>query len=298
MKVGIVGLGAMGAAIARRLEDSEHELGVWNRSPAATEEFAGRGVEVADSPRGLLENVDACISMLADGTAVEAVGEELCAVAAADPPRTWIEMSTIEVAASARIAGRAAAAGLEYLRAPVSGNPTVVAAGNLTIIASGPEQTLERMRPLLAAVGPNLFHVGEAEQARALKLVLALMISASNQMLAEALTMGEANGLDRAQMLEVMSASAVGSPFVKYKAGPLAADDYTTTFSAALLAKDLDLVLDCANTAGVPLPGTAVTRQVVQSCISAGMGELDMSAILPLLRRDAGLTDSLPEAPR
>jgi 3-hydroxyisobutyrate dehydrogenase-like beta-hydroxyacid dehydrogenase len=298
MRVGVVGLGSMGAAIARRLEPTEHELTVWNRSPAPCEEFAGRGVAVAASPGELIAGVDACISMLSNGPAVEAVGEQLIAAVPAGEPRTWIEMSTIDVATSARIAARAAAAGLGYLRAPVSGNPTVVAAGNLTIVASGPEETLERVRPLLADVGPNLFHVGEAEQARAMKLALNLMIAASTQMLAEALVMGEANGLDRAAMLEVMSASVVGSPFVKYKAQPLIEDDYASTFSAALLAKDLDLIIDCANSAGVPLPATAVVRQTVQSCISSGMGELDLSALVPLLRREAGLTTELPEAPR
>jgi 3-hydroxyisobutyrate dehydrogenase-like beta-hydroxyacid dehydrogenase len=298
MRVGVIGLGSMGAAIARRLEPTEHELTVWNRSPEPREEFAARGVAVAASPAELLESVDVCLSTLADGRAVEAVGEQLCAAVPAGERRTWVEMSTIDLAASARIAERAAAAGLDYLRAPVSGNPTVVAAGNLTIVASGPTAVLERVRPVLDAVGPNLFHVGEAEEARAMKLALNLMIAASTQMLAEALVLGEANGLDRATMLEVMSASAVGSPFVKYKAQPLVDDDYTSTFSARLLAKDLDLIIECANGAGVPLPATAAVRQTVQSCISAGMGELDLSALVPLLRRDAGLPGELPEPPR
>jgi len=296
MRVGIVGLGAMGAAIARRLEASEHELVVWNRSPAPCEEFAGRGVAVAESPRSLLEAVDACVTMLSDGAAVEEIGAELCAVPASEAPRTWIEMSTIDVAASARVAERASAAGLDYLRAPVSGNPVVVAAGNLTIVASGPEAALERVRGALTAIGPNLFYLGEGEQARVMKLVLNLMIAASNQMLAEALVVGEANGLGREQMLEVMSASAAGSPFVKYKAGPLVADDYSPTFSAALLAKDLGLVVECATAAGAPVPATEVARRIADGCVEAGLGELDMSVVLPLLRREAGLADSLPEA--
>ncbi|MFN8164559.1 MAG: NAD(P)-dependent oxidoreductase [Solirubrobacterales bacterium] len=298
MRVGIIGLGAMGAAIARRLEQNEeHELVVWNRSAGRAEEFSRRGIAVADSPADLLSRVDACVSSLPDGAAVEQVAEQLCAVEATDPPRTWIEMSTIDVAASERIAARAEAAGLDYLRAPVSGNPTVVAAGNLTIVSSGPEAALERVRPLLGAIGPNLFHVGPAEHARVMKLALNLMISATNQMLAEALALGEANGLRRAQMLEIISASAVGSPFVKYKAGPLAEDDYTSTFSAALMAKDLDLILACAADGGVPVPATEAGRQVIQDCLDAGLGELDLSVVLPLLRRQAGLADALPDPP-
>jgi len=297
MRVGVLGLGSMGAAIARRLEPTEHELSVWNRSPQPSEEFAGRSVAVAGSPAELLEASDVCLSTLADGSAVEAVGEQLCDAVPGGEPRTWVEMSTIDVATSARIAERTAAAGLGYLRAPVSGNPTVVAAGNLTIITSGSREVLDRARPVLADVGPNLFHVGEAEEARTMKLALNLMLAASTQMLAEALVMGEASGLERATMLEVMQASAVGSPFVQYKAGPLIEDDYTSTFSARLLAKDLDLIIASANGSGVPLPATAAVRQSVQSCISAGMGELDLSALVPLLRRDAGLPGDLPEAP-
>ncbi len=298
MRAGIIGLGAMGAAIARRLEESgDHELVVWNRSPGPREEFEARGVTVASSPEQLLEGVEACVTTLPNGEIVEQIGEQLCAVPASDPPRVWIEMSTIDVPASERAAERAAAAGLDYLRAPVSGNPTVVAAGNLTIVTSGPEPALQRVRPLLGAIGPNLFHVGDAEQARVMKLVLNLMIAATNQMLAEALVTGEANGLDREQMLEVMSASAVGSPFVKYKAGPLVADDYSPTFSTELLAKDLGLVVECAAGAGVPVPAIEAARGIVERCLEEGLGELDMSVVVPLLRREAGLTDSLPEGP-
>lgn len=296
MKVGIAGIGAMGAAIARRIEESKHELTVWNRSPGPCEEFAARGVAVADSPRELAEAAELVITMLADGGAVEAVAAALCEAPATDPARVWVEMSTIDAPRSAELAGRAAGVGLAYLRAPVSGNPSVVAAGNLTIIASGEEETLERAKPVLAAIGPNLFHVGAGEQARTMKLALNLMIAATNQMLAEALALGEASGLERGKMLEVMSASAVGSPFLKYKAEALAADDYTTTFSVRLLAKDLDLIIAGANAEGVPLPAAAATRQSVQSAISAGLGELDLSAMLPLLRRDAGLPGDLPGA--
>jgi len=296
MKVGIVGLGSMGAAMARRLEQSEHELRVWNRSPAPRAEFEGRGVAVAGSPRELLEWSEVCVTILADGRAVSAVAADFFAApVAADP--VWVEMSTIGPAASAELAERAAAAGVGYLRAPVSGNAGVVAAGNLTVIASGPEEALERARPALLAIGPNLFHVGAGEQARTMKLALNLMLAATMQVIAEALAMGEAADLDRAQMLEVMGSSALGSPFVKYKTEALIADDYTSTFSARLLAKDLDLIVEAANGDGVPVPLAAQVRQVVQSCIGAGMGELDLSALVPLALRDAGLVDGLPEAP-
>src|SRR5690349_16807631 len=101
MKVGIVGLGSMGAAMARRLEDSEHELRVWNRSTTRSEEFAERGIEVSPSPRALLEWADVCVTILADGAALATVADDLFASPLDGDGTTWVEMSTIDPASSA-----------------------------------------------------------------------------------------------------------------------------------------------------------------------------------------------------
>jgi 3-hydroxyisobutyrate dehydrogenase-like beta-hydroxyacid dehydrogenase len=297
MKVAVLGLGAMGAAIARRLEAADLELAVYNRSADPTREFGERGVRVEATPAGAAAGADVAITMLADGPAVEAVllGEEgVLSDGTSAAPDIVVDMSTIDVAASQRIAARAAALGIGYLRAPVSGNPGVVAAGNLTILVSGNEQALERARGALSAIGPTLLYLGEGEQARVMKLALNLMVGGVTQLLAEALVMGEANGLDREQMLDVIAASAVGSPLVKYKAGPLVAEDYSSTFSAKLMHKDLRLVVECANGAGVPVPVTATVQQLIQACIGSGMGDLDFSVLVPRLQREAGLVAALP----
>jgi 3-hydroxyisobutyrate dehydrogenase-like beta-hydroxyacid dehydrogenase len=296
MKVALLGLGAMGAAIARRLEAADDvELTVYNRSPAPLVEFRERGVATAPTPRAAAASADVAISMLADGGAVEAValGEDGALGAS---PGALIDMSTIDIATSLRVAERAAAAGVAYLRAPVSGNPTVVAAGNLTILVSGDARAYERTRGVLEAIGPTLFYLGDAEQARVMKLALNLMVAGTTELLAEALVLGEASGLQRAQMLDVIGASAVGSPFVKYKSGPLAAEDFTSTFSARLMHKDLRLVSGSADVAGVPLPVTALVQELVQACIGAGMGELDFSVLVPRLEREAGRRETLPHA--
>src|SRR5262249_57639335 len=131
--------------------------------------------------------------------------------------------------AAAEVARLAGAGGIGFLRAPVSGNPTVVRAGTLTIMASGDRAVFERTEPLLRDIGPNIFYVGGGEQARVLKLALNMMIAATAELMAEAVVFGEANGLERAAMLEVMGARAAGSPFVRDEAGPLGARGYTTT---------------------------------------------------------------------
>jgi 3-hydroxyisobutyrate dehydrogenase-like beta-hydroxyacid dehydrogenase len=298
MRVAVLGLGAMGAAIARRLEAADVELAVYNRSPAPAQEFEARGVRVGSTPQDAAAGADIAISMLADGPAVEAVllGDGGALAAEAAPPGTVIDMSTIDVAASERIAARARDLGVAYLRAPVSGNPGVVAAGNLTILVSGDEQAFETARQVLSAIGPTLFHLGDGEEARVMKLALNLMVGGTTQLLAEALVMGEAHGLARDRILEVIGASAVGSPLVKYKSGPLVAEDYTSTFSARLMHKDLRLVVECANGAGVPVPVTAIVQQLIQACVGSGMGELDFAVLVPRLQREAGQATSLPAA--
>jgi 3-hydroxyisobutyrate dehydrogenase-like beta-hydroxyacid dehydrogenase len=157
-------------------------------------------------------------------------------------------------------------------------------------MVSGDEQVFRRMEALLRDIGANVFHVGSGEEARILKLALNLLIAGNAQLIAEALVLGEAHGLDRARMLEVMGASAVGSPFVKYKTAALVQDDYTATFTSRAMWKDLSLALAAAHETHTPLPVTATVQQLVEGCLGSGWGELDLMALLPRLRREAGLS--------
>jgi 3-hydroxyisobutyrate dehydrogenase-like beta-hydroxyacid dehydrogenase len=199
-----------------------------------------------------------------------------------------VDMSTVSVEASRRVAEAAEARGVAYLRAPVTGNPSVVQAGRLGIMVSGDASAFARVEELLRAIGPNVFYLGPGEESRVMKLALQVLIAGTAQLMAEAIVLGEANGLDRARVLEVMGESAVGSPFVKYKTAAVVAGDYSTTFSSAMMYKDLALVLDCGNAAGVPLPVTACVQQLVRGCMSSGMADLDLMALLPRLEREAG----------
>jgi 3-hydroxyisobutyrate dehydrogenase-like beta-hydroxyacid dehydrogenase len=231
------------------------------------------------------------VTMVLDDAALEAVTEELFRAPGAGA--VLVDMSTVSPAASRRVAEAAAAAGVAYLRAPVSGNPSVVAAGNLGIMVSGDEEAFAGTEALLRDIGPNVFYVGPGEEARVLKLALNLMIAGNAQLIAEALVLGEANGLDRSKMLEVMGVSAAGSPFVKYKSAALVEDDYNATFTSYAMWKDLTMALAAAHEAHAPLPVTATIQQLVEGCIGSGWGELDLMTLLPRLRREAGLEPGL-----
>ncbi len=282
LTVGLIGLGNMGTAIAERVLDAGYELVVYNRTPEKADALGARGAAVAKTSADLVEQVDVVLTSLADDEALEAVAANV--VAAARPGTVLVDMSTVSPAASTRVASLAEAASVAYLRAPVSGNPTVVRAGNLSFIVSGARETFERVEPVIRAIGPTVHHVGDGEQARIVKLAINLMVAGLAQLMSEALVLGEAAGVSRAALLDVMGSSAVGAPFVKYKTEPLLREDFSATFTTALMEKDIDLVLDAAAEAGVELPVAREMKTLLRAAIDAGYADDDFIALFLHLR--------------
>ena len=271
----------MGTAFAERLLDAGYGLVVMNRTPAKAAPLEARGAAVAGGYADLAESVDVVLTSLADDDALDEVAAAL--LAEAKPGTVLVDTSTVSPAVSARVSSRAEAASVSYVRAPVSGNPTVVRAGNLSFIVSGPSETLDRVEPILLAIGPTVYRVGDAEEARVVKLAVNLMIGGLAQLMAEALVLGEASGVSRAALLEVMGGSAAGAPFVRYKTDALLEDDYSATFTTALMGKDLDLILDAAGDAGVELPVATGLQAIVRAAIEAGYADDDFMALFPFL---------------
>jgi 3-hydroxyisobutyrate dehydrogenase-like beta-hydroxyacid dehydrogenase len=276
----------MGTAMAERLLDAGYELLVYNRTPEKAGALAERRAAVAKTVAELVEEVDVVLTSLANDEAFEDVAASV--VAAARPGTVFVDTSTVSPAVSARVASLAETASVRYLRAPVSGNPTVVRAGNLSFIVSGEQETLVHIEPVLRAIGPTIHHVGEAEQARVVKLAINLMIAGLAQLMSEALVLGEAAGVSRASLLEGMGNSAVGAPFVKYKTEPLLRDDFSATFTTALMEKDVDLVLAVAEEVGVELPLAGELKALLLSAIEAGYAEDDFMSLFAHLRSASG----------
>jgi 3-hydroxyisobutyrate dehydrogenase len=280
--VGLIGLGNMGTAFAERLLDGGHDLLVYNRTAAKAEPLVARGAAVADSAAELAERVDVVLTSLPNDEVLESVAEEV--VGAMGPGRVLVDLSTVSPATSARVAGLADEASVDYLRAPVSGNPTVVRAGNLSVIVSGPRETLDRVEAVITTIGPTVHYVGEGEQARIVKLALNLMIAGLAELMSEALVLAEASDVSRKDLLETMASSAVGAPFVKYKTEPLLRDDFSATFTTALMEKDIDLVLDVAKQAGVELPVADELKSLLRATAEAGYADDDFMALYLRLR--------------
>jgi 3-hydroxyisobutyrate dehydrogenase-like beta-hydroxyacid dehydrogenase len=277
----------MGTAIAERLLDGGYELIVSNRTPGRSEALEARGAVVAPSPEELAARVDVVLTSLADDGAFEAIATRV--VDAARPGAVLVDVSTVSADSSARVAAHAEERSVRYLRAPVSGNPAVVRAGNLTFIVSGDRATLDELEPVLLAIGPTIHYVGEDERARVVKLAINLMIAVLAQAMSEALVFGETAGVSRAALLEVMGSSAVGAPFVKYKTDALLRDDYSATFTTALMEKDIDLVLDAADDGGVELPLALEMKRQLRAASEAGYADDDFIALFQHLRRASGL---------
>ena len=286
LTVGLIGLGNMGTAFAERLLDGGYDLLVYNRTAAKAEPLAARGATVTDTAAKVAERVDVVLTSLPNDEAFESVAEEV--VAALEPGRVLVDLSTVSPGVSARVAGLADEAAVDYLRAPVSGNPTVVRSGNLSIIVSGPRETLDRVEPILEAIGPTVQYVGAGEQARIVKLALNLMVAGLAQLMSEALVLAEASDVSRQDLLETMGSSAVGAPFVKYKTEPLLHDDYSATFTTALMEKDIDLILEAAKHAGLELPVAQELKSLLRATAEAGYADDDFMALY-LRQRSASL---------
>ena len=280
--MGLIGLGNMGTAFAERVLEAGYPLVVHNRTPAKADALGARGATAVDTPAELAEAVDVVLTSLADDEALEQVAEQV--LAAARPGTVLVDLSTVSPTASARVAALADEASVDYLRSPVSGNPTVVRAGNLSLIVSGPREALERVEEVLLAIGPSIHYVGDGEQARVVKLAINLMIAGLAELMSEALVVGEAAGVSREALLEVMGGSAAGAPFVNYKTEPLLRDDFSATFTTALMEKDIDLVLDVAGRADVDLPLGRHLKELLHAAVEAGYADDDFMALYLHLR--------------
>ncbi|MBO0703548.1 MAG: NAD(P)-dependent oxidoreductase, partial [Candidatus Dormibacteraeota bacterium] len=209
-------------------------------------------------------------------------------LAGAHPGLVCVDMSTVSPDASARVAAACEAAQVAFLRAPVSGGPSLAAVGQLGALVSGPPETRDRLQGLLNTLAQNVFYLGEREEARVMKLALNMMIGTTVVGLGEALVLGESWGLDWQRMLDVFTESAVASPFLKYKAPLLSRREFPPAFSTGLLAKDLRLAVDLARQSGSHVAVTDRALEVVEQAIGGGLGEADAVSVVLLLEQLAG----------
>jgi 3-hydroxyisobutyrate dehydrogenase-like beta-hydroxyacid dehydrogenase len=207
------------------------------------------------------------------------------------PKAVLIETSTVSAEASAEVAAAAQARGLAYLRAPVSGNASIVHTGALSCFVSGQKDAFDSAKPLFSAFTRAQTYLGPSEEARYAKLAVNLMIAVSAAMMAESLALARKGGIAWQDILNVLDDSAVASPMVKYKTAPLRTRDFESTFSCKQMAKDLDLILGAGHAIGVPLQLAAQVRETYGALVAQGDGDTDFIATVKHLERLSGLDE-------
>jgi 3-hydroxyisobutyrate dehydrogenase-like beta-hydroxyacid dehydrogenase len=297
-RLGWVGTGRMGYGLVTRLLEAGCDVAVYNRTRAKAEPLAELGATVVDSPSELAER-EIVFTVVAGSDDFKQVvaGPEGLLSSRDTSPRIVVDSTTVSPDASAEVRSQGAERGVELLAAPVSGNPSVVAAGLLTFVVSGSRDAYDEVEPYLGLLGAGATYVGEGERARLAKICHNLLLGVVAQSLAEIVVLAEKGGIARADLLEFINHSVMGSMFTRYKTPAYVKLDYSPTFTPVLLRKDLDLGFELARELEVPMPVAAAAREMIQAVIGQGHTEEDFAKLLDLQAQASGLQIAPEDAP-
>jgi 3-hydroxyisobutyrate dehydrogenase len=284
--IAFLGLGIMGSGMARRLLTNGFPVTAFNRNAEKTKPFAAEGAGVAGSPRDAAAKADVVISMVADDEASRAMWlGERGAFAGVKAGTVCIECSTVTVDVIREYAALAKEKKCDFLDCPVTGSKMHAAAGELNFLVGGESATLEKVRPVLAAMSKTITLLGPSGSGALVKLINNFVCGVQVAALAEALVMIERSGLDRGKSLEVLTNGAPGSPLVKMVSARMTAPDYTPNFMLKLMAKDLRYAILEGKNNSVELETAATALKRFQTAIDANLGDKDMAAVVEMLRR-------------
>jgi 3-hydroxyisobutyrate dehydrogenase-like beta-hydroxyacid dehydrogenase len=289
-EVGYVGLGVMGSAIVRRLLAAEHDVTVWNRTRDKAEPMLAAGARWADSPREVAEQSEVVFTMVTNTAAVRAVTEGPDGVIAGlASGKVYIDMSTASPANTRDLAARVAEAGAQMLDAPVSGTSITVDQGRASVMVGGDAETFERVKPILDAIGPKVFHLGPSGSAVAIKIGINLSLAVQMLAFSEGVLLAEKSGIPRERAVEVMLASVIASPMVAYRGPLVLGHPDEVWFDCHMMQKDLNLALELGRELEVPLPTTAVTNELLTAANGMGIGDRDFAALFDVLAAMSGV---------
>jgi 3-hydroxyisobutyrate dehydrogenase/2-hydroxy-3-oxopropionate reductase len=276
----------MGHAMATNVAKAGHDVTVWNRTPGKPVEGARTAATPAEATRGV-EVVWMCVS---DTEAVESVlfGPDGVQSSLAEG-MIIADSSTISPTATVKFAQRVRSKGCDYVDAPMTGSKAGAQNGTLVFIVGGEEATIERLKPLFAAMGKKIFRMGETSKGQATKLAMNLQIALIYEGFAEALTLATKLGVDAEKLVSLIEATMVRSGVVEYKAPFVLQRDFTPNFPLRLMHKDIRLTLEAAKEARVKLPALETVEEVYEMATEEGSQDLDYAATLTLLEKWAGV---------
>ncbi len=290
MRVGFVGLGTMGGAMAANAARAGFEVSAWNRTPGRAGELGDLGVKLRESPAAVATASEAVITIVSDTPDVESVLFGPDGVAAgATPGSLVIDMSTISPSATRDFAARLAQTDVAMLDAPVSGGSEGAKKGTLSIFVGGEAGDLERARPVLQSLGTTITHVGPIGAGQAVKAVNQVILAGTYLGVAEGIVLALKSGLDVDQVVAALSGGAAQSWVLSNRSGRMKDNDYPLGFKVALHRKDLGIALGMARELGASLPVSALCEAIEAGLMGQGHADDDMSAVARAIRGLSGL---------
>lgn len=284
VKMGFLGLGIMGTAMSRNCLRAGHDLMVWNRSPEPAQAMTAHGAKVASTPAEAAAYGDVVIVMLTGPEACEVVlfGPQ-GAAKSLSPGKVVVNMSTIAPAYARDAAARVRQTGADYVDAPVSGSKKPAEDGTLVILAGGREETIAAVEPVLLAMGKKVTRCGEVGLGSTMKITVNVLLGVMAEGLAETLHLGEALGLNRNALLDVILAGPMANDLFRLKDPMFRADAYPPQFPAKHMAKDLNFALEAAGEAGTSAPMLSVLNMLYGKLLGMGLGDADFAAVIKAL---------------
>jgi 3-hydroxyisobutyrate dehydrogenase len=290
-RIGFVGLGVMGSAMARRLLSAGFPVSVYNRSPDKAVELAPLGAEVAGTPGAAVADADVVLISVATADAVRAVltGDD-GVLASASPGAVIADLSTVSPDAAREFAALIIKAGHRPLDARVLGNGRHAEQGELRFMIGGEATDVDALKPVLDVLAKDVVHLGGHGLGAVAKVALNMLMGVQLQAMSEAVVLGVRAGLDRNQLIEMIAASGYSSPMMRFKSVGMIRRDYERAdFRLSLMRKDLMLAMAEAHRLGVPLPAVTAACDVLTAAVEDGAGELDCAAVLAQVEKAAGL---------
>ena len=290
MRVGFVGLGTMGGAMAANVARAGHSVTAWNRTPGRAAELANVGLELAPTAAAAAATAELIVTIVSDTPDVEAVLFGPDGVAAgAQPGSLLVDMSTISPSATRDFASRLASQGVAMLDAPVSGGSEGARKGTLSIFVGGEAADLERARPVLEAMGTTITHLGPIGAGQAGKAVNQVILAGGYLGVAEGIVLAMKAGLDVEALVQALGGGAAQSWVLQNRSGRMLANDYPLGFKVALHRKDLGIALQLARETGAALPVAAMAEAIEAGLVGRGHGDEDVSAVARAIRELSGL---------
>jgi 3-hydroxyisobutyrate dehydrogenase-like beta-hydroxyacid dehydrogenase len=291
VKVGFVGLGAMGQVIVPRLMAAGHKVSGWNRSPERATPLIDAGMIWRDSPADVAGDTDVILSMVTDGNAVQTVAlGEKGVLSGIGRNGVYVDMGTISPDVTRKIAAEFQKRGVAMLDAPLSGSPVTVQQGNASLMIGGDKAAFERVEPVLRAIGPKVTYIGGSGQAATMKLAVNALLMVEVIAFGEAVALAEKGGVAREVALDAILKSVTASPVLGYR-GPFILDGKMPKVPLAdvtLQQKDMLLVLDLARKLGSPVPLAAAANEMMNACRGLGIDGNDFVVAHEVYRRLGG----------